>query len=464
MADGLLTRPNLERIFTWGARDPLRWYRPTVPALAMLQDPSDIVLLRGPNQVGKSTALAADLLDLMLGLGTWDADRPKRYRVPVQVWVVSPDTSASLVIQQRINTMLPSWAKRPETTFSDRGFGNAVLRLVNGSVCTFKTHNQKLESATLHAVFIDEPPMESSWDALLARVNHLRGCIRIYLCPQDGGGRFLRAKVEAGDVSEHHYTLTVRNCWPKGAFRPFKAQDQIDHFARNLRRSQIPQRVFGEWDGPPEDSYFPDFDKAVHVVNARPTGKGWRLAIGVDYGPSIGKPAAALVAVRDGDHVEPTVVFLDEERCPPDMRWGNADIAAAIKRILDRQRLHPRDIDAWMGDRPAQSRQGSRQSNARTWAHLIDLYKLQSSHCPFRIPMKRQGIVRHTCDLLNDLFVRGHCTIMASCVHLIEFFELFDGDEHHRTKDIGDAGRYAMMGLVKPRWYGGAPSNTPERK
>lgn len=460
MPEGGISAQQLERLFAWAVDDPLRFYRPTAPGLAMLQDDTDVCLLRGPNQAGKSMALAADLLDFMLGRGQWDADRPKRHSPPVDVWVVSPDNGPSVTLQKRILALCPPGELKPDTTFSKRGFGAAKLELANGSTCTFKTHNQSLDSATLSAIFLDEPPPEHIWDALIARVNQLRGSIRIYLCPQDGGGRFLRKKVEGGTISEHHFRLSVANCWPVGAFRPFKEQDQIDAFVRDLRPSQVPQRAWGEWEGPPEDAFFPDFNKATHVRAHRPTGRFWKLAVGVDYGPAIGKPAVALVAVRDGQSVAPTIVFLGEAKCPADTRWSVVEIAQAIKAILDAQGLHPRDIDAWAGDRPAQSPNHGRQSNAALWSMLSQLYSLPPTASPFRVPKKRTGIVRASCELINHAFATSRAWLLPGLPCLINFFELFDGDEHHSTKDIGDAARYAVMSLVHFRWYDPKPRPT----
>lgn len=463
-----LTEQDLDQLLTWGERDPLRFYRPTLSGLAMLADTSRYVLMRGPNQAGKTWTLAADLLDCLLGLGRWNPKRPRKHRVPVKVWVLCASHKNAKDVADKIMELAPAGSLHPDTTMGTRGFTAGLLRMANGSEAWFKTVNQNrsgqgkgLETATLDGVFVDEPPPEHVWSPLVARVNQRRGFIRVYMCPQDGTGNWLRPLVESGQLAEHTYGLTVANCWPIGAFRPFKDQDQIDDFKANVRPSQYAQRIEGAWEGQPDEAYFPDFDTRAHVIPTPLAGKGWRVAVGVDYGPAIGKPAVALVAVRNGQAMEPTVQFLDSERCPPTERWGDLEIARAIKSMLDRHSLRLEDIDAWTGDRPATDRQGSRQSNARTWAALLQLYGRPPSRSPFKVPRKWQGCVQTVCEQLNALFVRGRAHVVARAIALIQFFELFDGDVNHSTKDVGDAARYAFQALVKPRWYGGPGQERP---
>jgi phage terminase large subunit-like protein len=373
----------------------------------------------------------------------------------VECWALSPDFSRSCTLQAKVRELIPPADMLETTTFSDRGFGSGVLRLRNGSVVWFKTFEQNLEGSTLDGVFIDEPPPMKVWDSLLARVNQRNGFVRIFLCPQDGGGSWLRPLVERGQVSEHHFDLSVKNCWPVGAMRPFKSQAQIDRFRLALRPSQVDQRVGGAWEGQPDDGYFPRFDATQHTVDTDPKGSTWQVSIGVDYGPAIGKPAVVLSVGRGRTSMRPEVVFLDEEVCPPDGRWNAADIAAAIKRLLDRRGIGWQQVDHWSGDRPAQDRRGSRQSNSQVWSHLMSLYGQPPRPSPFKVPRKWQGSVRHTCEWLDGFFALGQARVHRRCSGLIRFFEMFNGDPNHSTKDVGDAGRYSAMALVSPRWYGG---------
>lgn len=459
-----ISAEELDQLATAARRDPLRFYRPTRVAEAMLADDSDVALMRGPNQAGKTTALAAWVCDFLLGRGRWNRRYRRPRTRPVTIWIVCCSWSGSTVVADKIHDMMPQEEVHPDTTFSKKtGYGSNTLMLKSGSMAVFKTINQgeegNLEGATLHAVVIDEPPPESVWDPLVARVSHHNGPIRIFMCPQGGGMGWLRRKVDDGTITDHHFALTLKDCWPVGAMRPFRTQANIDAHIQKTSPNKRPQRIYGEWEGPPDGSFFPDYNPDLHWTDAAPPGIRWKVALGVDYGTAPGKPAVSLVAVLDGKGHDPRVWFMDEATCPPDTSWNEADLAREIKAMLERNSLPPEDIDAWRGDRPVVNKRGITQSNARLWGFLRERYPDLPGQCRFAVPRKFTGSVLAVCDFINGVFARGKGRVRRRCVGLNRFFTLFDGDPHHSTKDVGDAARYALMALVHPRWYGGHPES-----
>lgn len=456
-----LTEAQLNQLLSAEARNPLRFYRASPIIARFLQDESDAALLRGPNQAGKTTALAAWVIAMMLGLDIFSDVWRVRHPPPNVGWIVCADWQAVATVATKIMDLLPAEELHPETTFtSKRGFGSATLILKNGSRAIFKTHRQKpdsLEGATLDWVLIDEPCSEELWSPIAARVSHKQGPIRIGFCPVGSVPfGYMRRMVESGEISEHHYSLSVENCWPVGAMAPFKNQGAIDAFTARCRAAQRPQRVGGEWEGPPDEAFHPDFNPEVHVTDAIPAGEQWSVGIGVDYGTDVGKPAVALVAVRGGQQLNPKFWFMDEAACPADSTWSIDDIATQIVSILERNNLSWRQVDKWRGDRIVYGRGNAVQSNGRLWGALRHLLKIPSSAGNlFSVPRKAPGTVHAVSDLINEAFMQNRATVRKRCHRLREYFLLFDGDKRHPTKDIGDAARYAIMGLVHPRWWSG---------
>lgn len=434
-----------------------RW-RPTKIQREMLEDPAPRVLMRGPNQIGKTECLAADVVDLMLGTSRWQKDRAVRHPPPVECYVVAVSWRQSLVIQRKLRAMIPSEELAPKVKFTQlRGFTGQAFQTRNGSLCTIVTISQNdasLASATLDAVFVDEPPTEQKWAELVARVRHKSGQIRIYFTPINRPVGWIKKKVEAGEITEFHTGLDLQAVWPEGALRPFQTQQQIDSFIRDLPPWRRAQQAQGEWEGATEGRWCQDFSPTKHVATKPPTGMGWRLAVGLDYGLQPGKMSAHLIAVRNGWTVSPEAVFWDEAAAAEDVVWTMVDLTREVLAMLSRNGLTVDDIDEWCGDRSAEARSG-KASNRDLQANLAAaLNRMWSQIKPVRIPRKGANSVAYGVGVMNALFARDAAWVNPRCKGLIKFLSHFNGDKRDPMKDQGDSARYGLLSLIDPSaWY-----------
>lgn len=466
-ADPLLQALTMaEVVHDAGLRNPIAHWRPTQPQLDFLRCRRPRVLLRGPNQPGKTTATVRDVLDRMLGLRWFERhgleplvppDLLRRFRPPVQVWVVCSSWKQSLTIQRKMFELLPKDELHPDSSFKQKnGFSGQVFQTRNGSMCTFVTVQQDttdLASATLHHIAIDEPPPEDVWGELVARVRHHRGQIKLTLTPINRPVEWLREKCDRGEIEDIHFTLTVRNCWPIGAARPFQTQEQIEQFTLDVPTFQRPQRVFGEWDGVTVDRWLDCFDEARHVEFFQPP-PGATLGIGIDYGLLPGKTRATLIALREERSKRPEVWYWDETGAPEDETWGQLELADGIMAMLERNGLDYWDIDVWVGDRSAQGK-SRKLENRDLRAALAAAVGINYSDAKFiQVPKKGTGSVPYGCAVLNGLFRRNLAKVHPRCRRLISFFNHFNGDPRHVTKDAGDSARYIVTSTLDPRgWF-----------
>lgn len=455
-----LTPRLIEGAVQAAAADALRWFRPTRSQLAMLRDERLRVQYRGPNQAGKTTVLAVDLLDLMLGRGEWQPGRPAAHPPPVTVWVVCASWKQSLTVQGKVHEMVPWSQVAPGTKFSRRkGFAGAAFELRNGSLCRFMTVGQDLTtlaSATLDAVLVDEPPPEDAWAEFSQRVSTKQGQIRLYYTPVHKPTQWLERKVEAGEIHEHHFALRLQEVWPIGrngpALVPFISQQVIDQKLIDVPPHLRAQMLEGAWRGVPVGAYFPSFDAARHVVwPPHHADVEWRVAVGFDFGTAPGKMSAALVFVRDGHTTTPEILFVDGICAEGDETWDGQELAIRTREMLERHGLGYAAVDRWVGDRSAQAR----RSNARMDVNLMRGHLRIAFNVPseqtraVHKARKGAGSVLEQCSVIDGRFRRGTAWVAPTCpAKLRDFFVSFDGDERDPLKDIGDAARYAAIALL----------------
>ena len=452
-------------------------FRPTRVQGEMLTCVAPRRLLRGPNQIGKTEAMCADVVDLMLGASRWQPERARRHPVPVDCWVVCSSWKQSLVIQRKLYAMLgPDELAKGSKYTHKRGFTGQSFQTRNASLCTIVTINQdndQLASATLDAVFVDEVPTEEAWGELVARVRQKSGQIAIYFTPINRPVAWVAEKVARGEIVEFHTGLSIDAVWPVGALRPFQTQAQLDAFVADCPPWQRAQRVHGQWEGTTEGRWLADFDPTRHVLALSPgrlaptrhvlgekewtrrnERSRWELSIGLDYGLRPGKMAAALIAVREGHGTQPEVCFWDEEAAGPEETWSMEELAVKVLAMLARNGLGYDDVDDWRGDRSAVGKAG-KVSNRDMRAHFAAATgRSWSETKDIKVPRKGAGSVAYGCGVMNSVFRRNYAWAHPRCKKFLAFAAHFSGNPKDLDKDAGDAHRYGLFGLLnEAAWY-----------
>lgn len=460
-----LTRDTVLRTTEQGGRrfDALRL---TEPQLAFLADSAQAVLLRGANQVGKTLAGHVDLIHTARGTHPYRPVAPG----PVNILVLSESweqMGQAGGFMEKLWALLPKDEIDPRIRFEPgRGISGKPPRIVfvkgpgKGSVITFATYRQgaaRLAGSTIHAVFLDEPPPASLYQEIVPRLLRLGGYLRIMFTPvlDMPDQAWLRELVKAGQVSEHNPWLTEANTWPRGAPFPLYGRQAIEKFRLSLPAAVQDMRLRGAWDPVYTDRYLTAFDHDEHVFEDR-IPAGAYVCVGFDHGAASGKQAAALVAIWGRETVAPVVWVLDEY--VPDGVTSPADDARAVLAMLARNRLGWADVDLWIGDRPiAASRYLVRKSNEMIRRQLAVLAKVEADKFPtIHTPDKWAGSVESGLGLINGLCATRtaagvHMRIHPRCVRVVAFFDTFNGDPKHPTKDVGDAVRYPLERAIVAR-------------
>jgi len=141
-------------------RNPLKYWRPTPIQKSVLQDKSQIVLLRGGNQIGKTMVGCYEVHCRAIGKHPHKRVTTK----PVDIWIIVHSWEQSKVIQAKFWELAPKDELHEETEYvTGKGFRGKypVVKYKNGSIVYFKTTGQGtlgVASGTVDFVWIDEPP------------------------------------------------------------------------------------------------------------------------------------------------------------------------------------------------------------------------------------------------------------------------------------------------------------------
>ncbi len=437
------------------------YVRFTLPQRSFLSDPEPTVLWRDANQLGKSFALAYEIVASCRGVHALKKVR----RAPIRVLVIGVSLEQMAPLMEKIWNLVPKNEISPKCGFDPgRGITGKPPRIVfdrgpgKGSLVVFATYMQgatRVAGGTFDLVVMDEPPTESMYGEVRPRVLKKRGRIRIGMTPTPDmpDQSWLRELVESGSVPEHNFHLKEAHCWPEGNPAPWLYQDEIEEYANGLLVVERKMRTQGSWDPVVEGALMNGFGPDCVRDFEPPAGAD--LFVGIDHGADSGKQAAMLVAVTGRFTSRPRCYFIDE--LTTDGFTTPEQDAAGILAMLRRRGLQYDDVDEWIGDRPTGSaRRDIRKSNRDLRNELALALRRPVEHTrPIHKVKKFSGSMSYGVKLVNSLFVRRdgsglpHGLVHPRCVRFAEACEKFDGNPKHPAKDILDAGRYAYERAVR---------------
>lgn len=421
-------------------------------------------LARGGNQLGKTTVILWDMLCVARGVHPFrEVPRP-----PNNLFLMSESWEQ---MGSAGGFMEKLWQLTPRHEIDDgirfepgRGISGKPPRIVftrgpgEGSVISLATFRQgaaRMAGVTVDAVGTDEPPPGQLIDELTMRLMAKGGQLSMNFTPvlDMPDQSHLRQLVADGVVAEWNPWLTEENCWPVGAPFPWIRQAQIERSLALCSPGVRDMREKGAWERVSLDRLVAFFDRALHVAPRRvepPTGA--RLAVGMDHSTKAKRQTAALVAGANTTTLRPRVWAWAEVQS--DTVQTDRDFARSVLRMLASRDVHWRDVDVWVGDRAtAPDRTLKVRSNEDIRRQLADLVGVDlEAFPPISTPIKRSGSVEAGCHTISGVAALRtgdyqHLQIDPSCEGIAAFLEHFDGDPEHKTKDIGDAFRYAVEAL-----------------
>lgn len=503
-------RPWAEAVAKAARTDPARYLRLTAPQEQWLRVRSRLALLRGGNQIGKSTVQAVDLWRFIRQTHPVQTHRgPLNIAVGVYSWAQGDSFIRRIWELRRPGEVDPRIRYEPKQGL--RGMVHPVLPIVSGpgagtivSFFTYMQGTERIAGETLHRVYLDEPPPQTIFGEVLPRLNVLNGHLRMSYTPtpESPPQDWAKAMVDkwraagcpdpAGDghLHEVHVPLTVEACTPLGGLVPvpFMTAEKIAAFVASLAADERAMRVEGAWEVALVGQWLEHYSAAAsmldfgidtggHVAGGRVTRAGpppgARVAVGIDHGGGPGKQAAALIAFWAGADPSrpdaahgpdpaapdaspvPYVWVLDARKQP-----GYSTVEQDARMILDMLGgwgLSVQDVDLWIGDRSSEAgSQAVAKSNGDLRKELQRLAGVPGGSFWIKTPRKFGGSVRRGYQLLNGIMQarwpsaqgRSRFVIHPKAERLSKAAQTFRGGKAEEPKDILDAVRYPVEALV----------------
>lgn len=465
--------------------NPLDWVVLTEPQRAMAACDAAEGLWCDGNQLGKSYVMAFDIIHTARGTHPFRKNRP----VPVEIVIISVSFEQMEPLMAKLWDLVPKDEIDPNTNFEKgRGITGRPPRIEftagpgKGSVIKFASYKQgttRIAGLTADYVGMDEPPTEAIYGEVKPRLLRKRGLLRVTMTPTPDmpDQTWYKKKVEAGEVAFLNHGLKQETVTPQhyanddvrewvdanlSTARPFPVpflfQDEIDKYEADLLDIEREMRMRGAWTSAVTGRWLPNFNEGTHVRQIRLEDlPGWFLAVGCDHGTQSGKQGAMLVAVDKRGTDRPRVRYL-AETVGEGMTLPEHD-AEAILQMLASRGLQFGDVDLWVGDVPTGSaKYDVKKSNNDLRREFARIFGCRLTDIPvFKGPRKRANSMTYGVAFQNTLFGRfeqdgtPHALVDPSCTNFIDYCNQFDGDRHHPTKDIGDAGRYGVERSVTGR-------------
>lgn len=453
----------------------VQWTEPQHRYIHWTPEPGqpDILLFRAGNQThGKSFVGIAD--DIMRCTGDHPVDKRGLRPDGIEAVVLSPSDTHSVQIQGKAWALVRKEQLLPGQTFDPvkglRG-RRAALKFQNGSVLHFRTSGQgalNLSGSTLDHVHPDELCPEGVYEEMKMRVARRNGTMRLTLTPVNAPADWLRKRIEAGELIEHHYRCEPRWCIPIGSTEPLKDPKTgrpmdaawIAEYIASVAEHSREVRCHGEWQIAHDardlagwsDSYvYTDDDNLPAFVE---------YGIGIDYGEGIGRT----VALFCGFSPEGGVYVFDEWCC--DGKTPVREQARNIRHMVESHGLRLANIRRVVGD----------INNARAVGEIISMNRALEREFvhiereagrdlpnEWRIskPFKPPGSVDTRLNLINEALSDRRLRVNERCNRLLTSFRTYQKGIRQALvlKDPLDA-----LGYVAEKWLRkNIPQPTPDR-
>lgn len=424
-------------------------------------DKSRVRSLRGCNQAGKTKAGARESAYRMLGVHpNYPVARP-----PVHGRVVTYSFKQSRVVQRALFDMIPLEEINPvclpkcdESQLPEMirvgGFKKATLILRNGSTLEVYTAWQGVlahSGDTLDFVWCDEPPKETHYSELAARLLARQGDLWLTYTPIGRPVEWLKEQVKQRKVSDHLIRLTVEDC-------PFYSQALIDGICAVYLPAEYEQRVNGAWDGVTTGRVFGAFNDKRHVFTT-PPDFDYILTFGGDHGEKTGAqviyllgavgtldpnatPRSGVVTEIDGYELYVLGEYVSPGNTKPE------DDARGALALLEVYGFEPHEVRYMRGDVNSAGKLGDGYTiNAlleKAFALLV-----RGKKSPFRVmaPDKGKGSIVAGCKKINFGFAEDRIFVSDKCPALLKTLRHWTG-LNDDLKHAADALRYIAVDFL----------------
>lgn len=449
----------------WGAAP---WQR------AVVEDPSNRILIRGGNKIGKSLGLAMFLENWRRG---HNGNHP-RPEGPAKILYVVADMANAYAddVCRTLHEIIPSSELHEDTKYSTvRGYttgGKRALLFANGDEIMFRSGSQDgqaLAGLWSHLVLINEPPIQSRWGEIMRAAGLKKAPVVVGFTPVDNHGvsrdlLWLRDIVEGPPGQPVPTRPDGTPLWSQHVIRlcpenvPHRKPEEVLLQIADMPPWEVAQRRDAEWEGPSNERSLSAFGPE-NVFNASPGD--WealpgapdpgelRLGLAADHGENANKEVIILHAWHGyGDSL--TEWVLDAYLSP-----GQTSIeqdAEGVCQMLARWGLTPDHMDEAVGDTNSS---GKGDWTARTVnEHFTKAFAALGYRLVMRPADKGAGSVGLGVRVLNDAFARKRLWICTVAAPIRNAAERWQG-KNDGYKDKIDPLRYGPGAHFKAIWHTG---------
>ena len=464
----LLTK-KLKTLESRAKNNPSRFFTPTPPQLRFFRDKSPCKILLGGNQIGKTISLCWYMNALATGTFPYFQTDPP----PLEIMLITFSHDQRRIIEKKLWEMINLEDVYDTQYIHGKGLKGQVpvIKYRNGSTIYIRTSGMglALASATLNAVFIDEPIKEETYNEALARTirsgkgygpNGKRGTL-VYSCTPVGGvdTSYIKRLIENNQLSPTYGKLSVEDTTPIGC-RPLLSQKQIDDITHSFLPVDREARISGSLDGiAAEGIIFDNFEDSMINPNPVPPSNNLLFGIGIDHGTQPNSQVAILTAIDMSNHLEPKIWVLDEYvsgGAPAEFHANN------ILAMLNKHQIPPSSC-IWTGDGEHTNGRGKsgtlKMSNVILMRAFEKIMGLPPKRLTFRIrqTVKYRHSVYFGASLLHSIMSRRMFFIHPRCkktIHSIKNWTM-KRTQSERSRDAHqhcvDALRYGIVNICDPK-------------
>lgn len=413
-------------------------------------------LVRAANQIGKTHAICAEIWWQATGSHPWRAVGRKEG----SSWCVIKDFESGYhVFCQKLRALEPpgvlhphcTWDKATGYSYIQKGRRKPWLVLADGYVIEFKSGTQdamSMESATIDALFFDEPPKAGHWSAARSRLSSSNGPTLIGFTAIGRPVGYLRREVEgdpkSGEKPKEEWTQIVIPL--SAANAPHRTPESIAAQIARTPAWEAAQRIRGEWEGVTEGRRFSAF-KEQHVLSLSDamgyTFSHFRLS--GDYGEGPGKTAFYLEGIVGTREPYTYVVlgeYISQERTTP------TQDAVGVLKMLAEVGIDPKEIARAFGDVNSAGKLGAGAScNEEMERAIARLMKVQRCPFQFEVPDKGKGSVSFGEGAMSHAMLEDRFFVVEDCLGFLSSLRNYTGKEE-ALKHALDGVRYGISDLL----------------
>jgi phage terminase large subunit-like protein len=423
-------------------------------------------LCRAANQVGKTHALCAEIH--WQGLGTHPFRRIGRV-MGISYCVIKDfdngyhEFCGKLRALQPPDVLHPSceWSLLGGYTVLDKGHRRRCIMYKDGYRVEFKGGKQDataMESATVDAVFFDEPPKPVHWGGARARLSVTNGPTLIAMTPIGRPLGWLRKEIEGdpdtGEAPREKWEQVVIALTAANA--PHRTPESIAGQIGRTSSWERGQRIEGGWDGVTPGRRFSLEERHIVDDAQRDARVYSQIRIGADYGEAAGRTAIYVIGVVGRRPPYTYVVlgeYISQERTVP------AEDARGLLALLSTLGLRLEQVRSAYGDMNSAGKLGGGYSCNEAMEDSLAL-QMHQSRCPvtFEVPSKRRGSVTLGEGRMAHAIIENRWFVHESCASLLSSYRHYTGREED-LKHALDGVRYGVADLLLEGATSGARSN-----